>query len=77
MAQYWLVFAVIPVVHYNITEPKCQGELVQSVYPRTVGKCNTVCHCERPEGAKQSPDLAKRDCFVAEFILSLSKGSSK
>jgi hypothetical protein len=51
--------------------------LIHWVYPRTVAKCSTVCHCERPEGAKQSPDLAKRDCFVAEFILSLSKGPSQ
>jgi hypothetical protein len=30
MAQYELMFAVIPVVHYNVAEPKCQGELVQT-----------------------------------------------
>ncbi len=32
-------------------------------------KRNKGCHCERPEGAKQSPSSEKEaDCFVASLL---------
>ena len=59
------------------------GELSRAVQPpSTTTALPLKCHSERPKGAKNLVPgwqfaAVKRDCFVVEFILSLSKGSSQ
>ena len=54
----------------------------QDLFLNTTTVLPLKCHSERPKGAKNLVPgwqfaAVKRDCFVAEFILSLSKGSSQ
>ena len=46
--------------------------------PELSVKCAAACQSLRAtEGSEAISQLCRRDCFVAEFILSLSKGSSQ